>query len=1206
MKLNLSNSSCYQVLDDSNLLFEKVFNQQFQFMAILSPEGRVLDINEFALSSQGVTREDYVGKLFWKSPAWCNFPEWEQIWKQRLEEASNQKDPVITVDTFQVKDGSTHIADASTTAIFNPDNGQLSGFIIQAIDITTRRLFENKTLESETRLNFILEHSDIGSWELNLVDGTSMRSLKHDQIFGYESLLPDWTYATFLEHVIEEDRMEVDEKFQYAIQHESNWSIECRILTKNGEIRWIWALGGHEIDANGKARVMAGIVQDVTEVKQAQIEKIQHHAELQSLFQALPDIYFRLMPDGTIIDYQAQTDDKLYIKPNEFIGKRMQDILPADVGLLFQSKIELMDKVQHTLLFNYELIINNEVIHFEARVNKIAINNQFVCVIRDVSAEFASKKSLEISEQRFRTIFEQAAVGVALINTSNGEFIRINQRLCDMLGYSEEEILNGKKFSELTHPDDLQSGLDYIEKVINNESHEVAIQKRYLHKDGYYVWAELALSSPWKVDEHPYNLIAVVQDISQRKNAEEKIKIKQKQLLQAETIGKMGSWQIDLSSFKGKWSPEIHNILGTNDIPDTGPVLIKDIIYPDDWHKVESSLNNTVALGSLCEIEYRVSKPNGDEAWLYCKAERENDDSDKPSKLVGILQDITNRKRDEEKQRLSAAVYKNTSEGVMITSDKGIIIDVNQAFCLLTGYEAQDVIGKNPHILSSGRQGKDFYKEMWKTISATGQWTGEIWNRRKDGSVYPELLNISSINDDHGNLTHYVGVFSDISKIKSSEEKLYHLAHHDALTGLPNRLLLNVFLELAIKRANRRKSLIAVIFFDLDNFKIVNDSFGHAIGDLLLQETARRLLSSVRDNDSVSRISGDEFIILLEDIHQASDVVITAEKLLNVFQKRFSLQEHHVNVTASMGICLFPQDANDSSELLRNADAAMYQAKGFGRNSYKFYTSEMTNNAFERVLLENSLRQAINNDEFYLHYQPQFELSTNTIIGLEVLIRWNHPTLGLVSPANFIPLAEETGLIIEIGEWVLRTACTQAKDWLDRGVNFGSIAVNIAGPQIKRGNIVQLVQTILIETDLPAEMLELEVTESYIMQQTDKAIEQMEEIRNLGVMLSIDDFGTGYSSLSYLKKLPINKLKIDQSFVRDIPEDPDDMAIAKAVIALGTAMGLIVIAEGVETKEQVNFLTEAGCHEAQGFLFSKPIDKVSIECFVSEYNDKLV
>jgi diguanylate cyclase (GGDEF)-like protein/PAS domain S-box-containing protein len=542
----------------------------------------------------------------------------------------------------------------------------------------------------------------------------------------------------------------------------------------------------------------------------------------------------------------------------------------------------------------------------------------------------------------------------------------------------------------------------------------------------------------------------------------------------------------------------------------------------------------------------------------------------------------------EQRLRQSATVFQSSLEGVMITDADNYILDVNQAFEQITGYTRNEVIGHRPDMLRSGRHDREFYQQMWRSLEEAGQWRGEIWNRRKNGVVYPEWLNISCIRDNTGNPMNYVAVFSDITSIKRSEEELDHMAHHDPLTDLPNRLLFNSRLEQAIKHAKRNNSGFAVLFIDLDRFKNINDSLGHKAGDELLQQLALRIRDKVRLDDTVARISGDEFVVLLEDVMNAESTAVAIEKISSVFADSFLLEGHEIRITASIGIALYPTDGENVSTLLRNADAAMYRAKDEGRNTYQFYTKEMTSNAFERVVIENALRMALERNEFHLVYQPQMQMDTLEMIGLEALIRWTHPELGEVSPSMFIPLAEDNGLIHDIGSWVLETACIQGRQWLDQGYRFGRISVNVARPQLQHSNFVERVKKTLEKTHFPADRLELEVTESYIMQNTEHAIEQLEALRILGLSLAIDDFGTGYSSMSYLKLLPIQKLKIDQSFVRDIPYDSNDMAISEAVIALGKALGLNVIAEGVETNEQARFLLEKGCHEGQGYLYCKP------------------
>ncbi len=554
-----------------------------------------------------------------------------------------------------------------------------------------------------------------------------------------------------------------------------------------------------------------------------------------------------------------------------------------------------------------------------------------------------------------------------------------------------------------------------------------------------------------------------------------------------------------------------------------------------------------------------------------------------------LFTDITERRLAEERIRQSATVFENTREGVVITDPQANMLDVNRAFCEITGYGRSEAIGHNLRILQSGRHDREFFIALWRKLLDEGHWQGEIWNRRKDGEIYPEWLSISAVRDDSGRLTNYVGVFSDISAIKRSQEKLEYLAHHDALTGLPNRLLLSAHLQRAIQQTARSGDLLALLFLDMDRFKHVNDSLGHPVGDSLLQFVAKRLLETVRRGDTVARLGGDEFVVLTEHLRGMEDAAVLAEKLTRTMAAPFRVADREFYLTMSLGISLYPQDGLDAETLLKNADAAMYRAKDAGRNTFQFYTRELTVAAFERMVLQTQLRGALERDELLLHYQPQVELESGRIVGMEALLRWQHRDMGLVSPDRFIPLAEETGLIIPIGEWVLRAACIQAKAWLDRGLSLERMAVNVSGPQIRRSDFVTTVRRVLSETGLAARYLELEVTETFVMGQGERAVATLQELRDLGASLSIDDFGTGYSSLAYLKRLPIHTLKIDRGFVHDLPEDENDASITRAVIAMGHSLGLRIIAEGVETEAQRAFLHHEGCEEAQGYFFSRPL-----------------
>ena len=556
--------------------------------------------------------------------------------------------------------------------------------------------------------------------------------------------------------------------------------------------------------------------------------------------------------------------------------------------------------------------------------------------------------------------------------------------------------------------------------------------------------------------------------------------------------------------------------------------------------------------------------------------------------LRGIRHLVEAQKQTEATLRQSATVFENASEGVVIT-DVGInIIAVNKAFTNITGYTEQEVLGKNPKILKSDRHDRQFYKNMWSSLIQHGEWRGEISGRRKNGEVFPKWQTISAVRDQDGMLIHYVSVFSDISHIKETEKQLHHQAHHDSLTGLPNRLLLNARLEHTIQMAQREATNVAVLFLDLDHFKKVNDSLGHAAGDHLLKLVAKRLLLSVREGDTVARLGGDELAIVLGSLNHSRDAAMTAREVLDGLSEPFELEEHDIFVSASIGISIYPQDGRDAPALLKNADVAMYIAKSEGRNAYHFYSEDLTIKACESLSLETDLYRALERNELLLHYQPQISLQSGCIVGVEALVRWLHPEIGLIPPSSFIPLAEENGLIEAIGIWVLRNACAQAKAWQEDGLTPFRVAVNLSGRQLRNDNIALEVRNILEETGLDPCYLELELTESSVMKQAEQALKRLNALRELGITTAIDDFGTGYSSLSYLKLFPIDRLKIDRSFVRDIPHDANDVAIVKAIVTLGHSLNLSVVAEGVETQAQRELLTSIGCDEMQGYLYSAP------------------
>ena len=534
-------------------------------------------------------------------------------------------------------------------------------------------------------------------------------------------------------------------------------------------------------------------------------------------------------------------------------------------------------------------------------------------------------------------------------------------------------------------------------------------------------------------------------------------------------------------------------------------------------------------------------------------------------------------------------VFDCTREGVLVSDSRGVIVHVNRALVEITGYPAEEVLGRRPNMFKSGRHGPEFYQAMFKTIDEHGEWHGEIWNRRKSGEVYPQWQTVRAITDDKGLVSHYVAVFSDISAIKNSQTELARLVHHDPLTDLPNRLLFTDRTEQALASAQRHQTGCALLMIDLDHFKIINDSLGHNVGDLLLKAVAERLLRVFGKGFTVARLGGEEFAVLIDSCAQASQAAGLAQQVLEIMKGPFDVDKHQLFISASVGISVFPGDALNAEQLLRNADSALFKAKSSGREGYALYTEELTAHAQYRVEVASDLRRALEQQELRVYYQPVHELKTSRLIGVEALVRWEHPLRGLLAPGEFIPIAERTGLIAEIDAWVLEQACWQMVQWQGAGVELAFVAVNISSRLFARPELFALVSTVLADTGLDPALLELEVTESAVMDNSQVALEQMHRLRALGLRLAIDDFGTGFSSLLRLKRLPVQKLKIDQGFVAGLPGDNDDVAIVRAVIALGQSMGLQVHAEGIEQVGQAQFLLDLDCDLGQGYWFGRPM-----------------
>jgi len=746
-------------------------------------------------------------------------------------------------------------------------------------------------------------------------------------------------------------------------------------------------------------------------------------------------------------------------------------------------------------------------------------------------------------------------------------------------------------FLDLVHPDD-RALVDEVWTASVRDRTPYSIAHRLLMPDGRVKHVHERGETSYDPHGRPIRSIGTVQDVTEQAVVQEELRRSRAALADAQRIARLGSWDLDLRTGVACWSDQEFRCLGYE--PDTCPPTYQNflrVVHPADVKAVRRAMAEALdGPGEAYDIVHRVIWPDGSERFLHQRAAVDRDAGGRAVRMIGTTLDVTDQVRAEARLRQAASVFSSTEEGVVITDPGGVIVEVNAAFTEITGYSRAEAIGNTPRLLRSDRQDAAFYSAMWGSLKTAGRWQGEIWNRRKSGEIYPEWLTINAVRDHNGALINFVAVFSDISGIKQSQTQLAHQAHHDPLTDLPNRLLFDDRLRHALSRAERDGSQLAVMFVDLDRFKQINDTLGHLIGDGLLQEVARRLTATVRKEDTVARMGGDEFTLLLEDLRRPEDAATLARKVLETLVTPCAIGGNELVVSGSVGISLYPRDGRTADELVRNADAAMYQAKHGGRNGYRFYTPELTAAALQRVHLETDLRHGLGRGELILQYQPQIELGSGRLIGAEALVRWRHPTQGLLQPERFIPLADDSGLIIELGEQVLRMACREALEWVQAGIPIDRIAVNVSAQQVQRSDFVAMVAGVLADAGFPADRLELEVTEGFLTSQGERGIRVLEQLRAMGVRLAVDDFGAGCSSLGALMRLPVDRLKIDRSFVSELRGDAGDPSTARAVIALGRTLGLEVIAEGVEDVRQADLLRAEGCRYGQGYLFGRPVD----------------
>lgn len=820
-----------------------------------------------------------------------------------------------------------------------------------------------------------------------------------------------------------------------------------------------------------------------------------------------------------------------------------------------------------------------------------------VAIFRDTSATRRIEAALREGERYYRHVIDSAVDGYFAMDPQR-RFVEVNDTLCKLFGYPREEWIGRTPIDFITE----QSRAELIAQMQRIDTTD---RRRYQlvarRKDGTTFPILLNNSTHRNEMGEVVGSFGFITDLTPIVEAQRAVAESERELRGILDDLQDTYYRTDQTGRIVRVSRSAEQLLGYTADEMLGRKLAD--FYCTEADREEFLARMQANGGHIVGGESRLRHKDGHEVWVRTTAHFLRDDAGNVLGVEGTTRDNTLQRRAEEELRLAANVFESSGEAIMITDAAGVMISVNNAFTRVTGYPVAEVVGRNASMLASGRHDHEFFSDMWQSMLTTGYWRGEIWNRRRNGEIFPEWLGISSVRDAAGKITHFVGIFSDISERKATEAKIAFLAHHDPLTGLPNRLLLKDRMQQAIVHGERSGNRVALLFVDLDRFKAVNDSFGHPAGDALLRDAAQRLLACVRDSDTISRHGGDEFLVVLTDLQNSEVPAQIAAKIMAVLGQPFLIESHEATISASVGIAVYPEDGAGFDELLKKADTAMYHAKAAGRNAFRFYTERMNADVQERLDLHNRLRRALERKEFVLYYQPLVELKSGRIVGAEALVRWLSPGQGLVAPGEFIAAAEHSGLIVPLGEWVLHEACRELAHWHARGRSELSMAVNISSIQFRRGDVEETVLRALASSGATASALELELTESVLIDGAEQVLATIKRLQSLGVRLAIDDFGTGYSSLAYLRRFAVDKLKIDQSFVRDIVSDQDDAAIVRAVIQMARSLDLNVVAEGVETDAVAAELRAMECDLVQGFHFGHPMPAAEFRELIGAHPD---
>ena len=1063
-----------------------------------------------------------------------------------------------------------------------------------------RQLAEDSVRASLERLNEAQHLARVGSWSL---DPRTRELAWSDEVFKLFELDPGIqgaNFDTFLAVVHPDDRKALARVYQDSLETREPYELVHRLRMPDGRIKWVHERAVTEFDDSGAALRSQGTVQDVTESKLAEIALRQSERKFSMAFESCPvAASIAAVDDGRFIDVNANFQRDFGWSKDDLIGRTSVEVGIWPDRATREIWVAAMSAAGR--LVDYETVW----MHRNGGRRNISLSGEITeldgraCILAyatDITARRLAQQALETSLNFNQQLLLASPIGI-LTYDAGGQCLTANRKAVDQIGGSHEQLLAQNFRTIATWK---TSGLLACAEAALVTGEVVRTEARFITSFDKEVWQE-AVFTRFVAEGQP-NLLLMITDVSERRRQEERTR-----QLQVENEAMLNNAMVGIAYLRQRRIVSCNRRLeeifqyGPGDLIGESSELLYD--SRETFEHIGVVAYDAVAASRSFRTEVKLRHKDGGVFWGELSG-RAIDPANPHEGSIWIYSDISDLKLVEADLRIAAAAF-DSQEAIMVTDADSVILKVNKAFTETTGYAAADVVGRTPRLLQSGRHNADFYREMWETLNREGIWQGEIWDRRKTGDEYPKWLTISAVKDEAGTVTHYVGSHFDITERKLAEERIHQLAFFDQLTGLPNRTLLLDRMRQAMAASGRSDSHGALLFIDLDNFKALNDSLGHDVGDLLLKQVAQRLASCVREGDTVARLGGDEFVVVLANLgsgqeEAATGTELVAEKVLAALNQiyRFGDAVHHSS--ASIGVTLFMGPQIPIDDLMKQADLTMYKAKEAGRNAIRFFDPAMEVAVRDRAALESDMRRSLDARCFLLHYQAQVT-GDGRVTGAEVLLRWQHPERGMVSPADFIPLAEETGLILPLGNWVLDAACSQLARWARRAdMAHLTLAVNVSAHQFRQADFVEQVLAIIGNTGVDPTHLKLELTESMLVHDVQEIIEKMFALRAHGVSFSLDDFGTGYSSLSYLKRLPLNQLKIDQSFVRDVLIDPNDAAIARTIVTLAQSLGLGVIAEGVETEAQRDFLANSGCHAYQGYFFARPLPLEGFEKFLMQ------